>query len=145
MNLLEDAWIPVRASDGTGAFRLLTYKQLLCEPGNWQVSLPRDDLELACVQLLVCMTQVIFLPADDLTWRTRLKNCLSSDEFAAGTAPFDEWFDLDHPTQPFMQKRGVNAVEETPIQKLLIGLPEGNNHAFFNEPGEVRNLSASVA
>ena len=53
MNLLEDAWIPVRADGGAGAFRLLTYQELLCEPGNWQVSLPRDDLELACVQLLV--------------------------------------------------------------------------------------------
>ena len=45
MNLLEDAWIPVRADGGMGAFRLLTYRELLCEPGNWQVSLPRDDLE----------------------------------------------------------------------------------------------------
>ncbi|MCM8597095.1 MAG: type I-E CRISPR-associated protein Cse1/CasA, partial [Candidatus Accumulibacter sp.] len=63
MNLLEDPWIPVRADNGAGAFRLLTYRALLCEPGqNWQISLPRDDLELACLQLLVCMTQVMFLP-----------------------------------------------------------------------------------
>jgi CRISPR system Cascade subunit CasA len=62
MNLLKDPWIPVRADGGSGPFCLLTYQQLLCEPGNWQVSLSRDDLELACVQLLVCMTQVMFLP-----------------------------------------------------------------------------------
>ena len=145
MNLLKDPWIPVRADGGTGAFCLLTYQQLLCESGDWQVSLPRDDLELACVQLLVCMTQVMFMPEDDKTLRTRMSETLSPDDFAAGISPCCDWFDLDHPTQPFMQSRGVKAVENTPIQKLLIGLPEGNNHAFFNEAGEVRNLSGSLA
>jgi CRISPR system Cascade subunit CasA len=145
MNLLKDPWIPVRADGGTGAFSLLTYQQLLCERGNWQVSLPRDDLELACLQLLVCMAQVMFLPQDNLTLRARIREPLSSDEFTAGIAPCQDWFDLDHPTQPFMQSRGVKAAENTPIQKLLIGLPEGNNHAFFNEAGEVRHLSGALA
>jgi CRISPR system Cascade subunit CasA len=144
-NLIVDPWIPVRADGGTGAFELLTYRQLLCEPGNWQVSLPRDDLELACVQLLVCMTQVMFLPENDAVWRKRLTEALTREEFTAGTEPCLDWFDLDHPTQPFMQSRGVRAAEDTPIQKLLIGLPEGNNHAFFNEAGEVRHLSVTVA
>lgn len=145
MNLLEDAWIPVRADGGMGAFRLLTYRELLCEPGNWQVSLPRDDLELACVQLLVCMTQVMFLPEDDQALRSRLAAPFLSEDFSAGVEPCRDWFDLDHPTQPFMQSRGVKAAEVTPIQKLLIGLPEGNNHAFFNEAGEVRRLSGTLA
>lgn len=144
MNLLEDSWIPVRADGGTGTFRLLTYQQLLCEPGNWQVSLPRDDLELACVQLLVCMTQVMFLPEDDKTLRARIANPLSPENFAVGVAPCKDWFDLDHPTQPFMQSRGVKAEKVTPIQKILVGLPEGNNHAFFNEVGEVRKLSGAL-
>ena len=145
MDLLIDKWIPVRDDGGTGAFRLLTYQELLCELGNWQVSLPRDDLELACVQLLVCMTQAMFLPEDDRAIRARLAEPLSSEDFAAGVEPCRDWFDLDHPTQPFMQSRGVKAVEDTPIQKLLIGLPEGNNHAFFNEAGEVRRLSGPLA
>lgn len=146
MNLLVDPWIPVRADHGAGAFQLLTYRELLCEPGqNWQISLPRDDLELACLQLLVCMTQVIFLPDDDPALRQRLAHPLTPDEFDAGGAPFADWFDLDHPTQPFMQTRGVKAAEVTPIQKLLIGLPEGNNHAFFNEAGEVGHIGGAVA
>lgn len=145
MNLLEDTWIPVRAEGGTGPFRLLTYRELLCEPGDWQVSLVRDDLELACVQLLVCMTQVMFLPEDDPALRLRLAEPLSREAFDAGAAHCRDWFDLNHPTQPFMQSRGVKAAEDTPIQKLLVGLPEGNNHAFFNEVGEVRLLSGSVA
>lgn len=152
MNLLKDPWIPVRADGGTGAFCLLTYQQLLCEPDNWQVSLPRDDLELACVQLLVCMTQVMFMPVGDpasdpngnKTLRARITKPLSPDEFAAGIKPCHDWFDLDHPTQPFMQSRGVKAEKVTPIQKILIGLPEGNNHAFFNNVGEVKKLSGAL-
>jgi CRISPR system Cascade subunit CasA len=145
MNLLEEPWIPVRADGGAGAFQLLAYRQLLCEPGDWQVSLPRDDLELACVQLLICMTQVMFLPEDKDVWRQHLAEPLPPREFTQGIEPCLDWFDLDHPTQPFMQSRGVKAAEDTPIQKLLIGLPEGNNHAFFNEAGEVRHLSGTLA
>jgi len=145
MNLLKEPWIPVRGNDGTGAFRLLTYQQFLCEPGNWQVSLSRDDMELACVQLLVCMTQVMFLPESDKVLRERIAAALGIKEFEDGVKPCHDWFDLDHPTQPFMQSRGVKATENTPIQKLLIGLPEGNNHAFFNMVREVDHLSGPLA
>lgn len=146
MNLLEDPWIPGRADNGAGAFQLLTYRQLLCEPGrDWQVSLSRDDLELACLQLLVCMTQVMFLPEDDAALRKRMVEPLTAEEFDAGIAPCRDWFDLNHPTHPFMQTRGVRAEKPTAIQKLLIGLPEGNNHAFFNEVGEIEKLSAPLA
>ena len=94
MNLLSDPWIPVRAESDAADFRLLTYRELLSEPGTWQISLPRDDLELACVQLLVCMTQVMFLPEDDRTLRKRLAEPLSRKAFDAGIAPCREWFDL---------------------------------------------------
>jgi len=145
MNLLLHSWIPVRADGGSGEFRLLTYRELLCQPGNWRVSLPRDDMELACLQLLICMTQVMFLPEDDEELFERMDGPLAEAEFKSGIAPCADWLDLDHPTQPFMQTRGVTAKEITPIQKLLIGLPDGNNHCFFNEVGEVAALSAPAA
>lgn len=145
MNLLKDPWIPVRGDGGTGPFCLLTYQQLLCQAANWQVSIPRDDMELACVQLLVCMTQVMFLPEDNNTLRARIATPLSVSDFNVGVESCKDWFNLDHPTQPFMQTRGVKATEDTPIQKLLIGLPEGNNHAFFNEVGEVYYLGGTMA
>lgn len=134
-----------RNNAGSGAFRLLTYQQLLCEHGDWQISLPRDDLELACLQLLVCMTQILFMPEDEDVLLDRQDIPLTASEFEAGIAPCSDWLDLDHPTQPFMQTRWVVAKETTPIQKLLIGLPEGTNHAFFNAPGEVKALSAPIA
>jgi len=145
MNLLYSAWIPVRADNGVGPFRLLSYEELLCGEEHWAISLPRDDLELACIQLLMCITQIVFLPTDDAALRAFITKPLNPEQFADRIAPFGEWFDLDHPTQPFMQTRGVEAKEDTPIQKLLIGLPEGNNHAFFNEVGEVKRLGPTVA
>jgi CRISPR system Cascade subunit CasA len=143
MNLLTAPWIPVRADGGAGKFRLLTYEELLCqedEGNRWRISLPRDDLELACLQLLICLTQVIMLPADEQELRRRIMEAPKPEELADRVVPFRDWFDLDHPTQPFMQTRGVKSAETTPIQKLLIGLPEGNNHAFFNEVGEVLSI-----
>lgn len=145
MNLLYSSWIPARADNGVGPFRLLTYEELLCGQRHWAISLPRDDLELAGIQLLTCVTQIIFLPTDDATLRAYITKPLQPEYFADHVSPFRDWFDLDHPTQPFMQTRGIAAKEDTPIQKLLIGLPEGNNHAFFNEVGEVKRLGPTVA
>lgn len=142
MNLLLDPWIPVRDGRGPGRIR---YRDLLCDTHVWQLGLPRDDLELACLQLLVSLTQVIFLPEDRKALRRRIDAPLKPEEFDAGIARYRDWFDLDHPDTPFMQTRGVQASEPTPIQKLLAGLPEGNNHAFFNEPGEVTHLGAAGA
>lgn len=148
MNLLTAPWIPVRADGGTGEFKLLSYEDLLCcDDGGagWRISLPRDDLELACLQLLVCLTQSIFLPSNEHEWRWRFLEAVKPEDFADRIEPFLDWFELDHPTQPFMQSRGVKATEATPIQKLFIGLPGGNNHAFFNEVGEVGRISPGCA
>lgn len=139
MNLYRDPWIPVR-----GAAASVGLGQLLCEPGNWQLSLPRDDMELACLQLVVSLVQVALPPGDRREWRQRMESPLAESEYSESVAPLLDWFDLDHPQHPFMQTRGVSASEVTPIQKLLVGLPEGNNHSFFNAPGEVQHLSQAA-
>jgi CRISPR system Cascade subunit CasA len=153
MNLLNDPWIPVRSDDGMGEFRLLTLEELLCTDSEWWVSIPRDDVEMACIQLLVCMVQVMLMPREedkreaDKVLLDRIKKPLSSKAFNDRVAYFRDrdWFNLDHKKHPFMQTRGVQAAKITPIQKLLIGLPEGNNHAFFNEVGEVQQVSGPIA
>ena len=107
--------------------------------------MPRDDMELAALQLLICLVQVIFTPSNKQQWQQRIKQPLTADEYEQAVARMMDWFDLLHPQYPFMQTRGVTATDPTPIQKLLIGLPEGNNHAFFNDVGEVKHLSAGMA
>jgi len=142
MNLLIDNWIPVQEN---GVFRLISLDSVLCRDEEWQIALSRDDMEMACLQLLISLTQVLFLPDDEKSLKKRIRQPLSNENYHAGIVDYMDWFDLNHPDTPFMQTRGVEAKQSTPIQKMFIGLPEGNNHAFFNEPGEVGAVSPSAA
>jgi CRISPR system Cascade subunit CasA len=142
MDLLRQVWVPIRRKNGPISGTLIALEELLCGEEEWEIALPRDDLEMACLQLLVSLVQVAFPPDDVPALRQRAKSPLSPEGFADVADKLGDWFNLGHPEWPFMQTRGVKADEATPIQKLLIGLPEGNNHAFFNEPGEIRYLGA---
>jgi CRISPR system Cascade subunit CasA len=143
MNLYRDAWIPVRGADAGS--QLICLKRLLCQDEAWQISMPRDDMELACLQLLVSLVQVAMPPVDEKDWKMQMRSLLDESVYEAAVAPLLNWFDLNHAAYPFMQTRGVKAAESTPIQKLLVGLPEGNNHSFFNMPGEVGHLGMPMA
>ena len=52
MNLLKDAWVPVKYE---GAAQQITLKELLCTDDHYVLSHPRDDMELSALQLLVCL------------------------------------------------------------------------------------------
>jgi len=140
MNLLVDAWIPVIHN---GQFKQITLRELLCCEADWQLWSHRDDMEMAALQLVICLTQVIFMPDDLAALKRRMNTPLPEAEYDKGISGFDEMFVLDHPKHPFMQTRGVKAKEVTPMQKLFIGLPEGNNHAFFNKTGEINRVCPS--
>ncbi len=140
MNLLYDPWIPVRVD---GVFRHATLKEILCVDGDYNLFFHRDDMELAALQLMVCLTQVVFTPKDDKELRQKESSPMSEAEYNAGVESFKEIFVLDHPEHPFMQKRGVKADVITPVQKLFVGLPEGNNHSLFNGPGEISRICPS--
>lgn len=140
MNLLTDNWIPVMYQ---GRFRHITLKDLLCREEDWSICLNRDDMELAALQLVICLVQVIFMSRDSKELKLRTDTPLTGEEYENGISDFDDMFVLDHPKHPFMQTRGVKAKEPTSMQKLFIGLPEGNNHAFFNETGEILHACPS--
>lgn len=142
MNLLIDAWLPVLEGK---QFRRITLKDVLCSDVDWEISLPRDDMELAALQLLVSLTQVLFPVHDQSELIRRIKSPLDAGEYDAAVGRYRDWFDLDHPDTPFMQIRGVVAKEATPVQKLFIGLPEGNNHKLFNAEGEISRVCGGCA
>ena len=106
MNLLFDLWIPVQ-KDNT--HRHITLKELLCHEENWMVSLPRDDLEMACLQLLVALTQALFTPKDFDEWRNHQDVPLSEAEYNQQAQRYKDWFDLSHEQYPFMQTRSVDS------------------------------------
>lgn len=134
MNLLTEQWIPVRPLP-SGIPGKITLKKLLCEEGIWELCLPRDDMELAALQLLVCLTQALFTPADAQTLKQRIAGRLPEDAFWAGCKPVSDWFQVDDTDYPFMQVRGVKAKEPTPMDKLLAGLTGATNSCFVNQFG----------
>jgi CRISPR system Cascade subunit CasA len=136
-NLLTASWIPVSHE---GKAQRISLKTLLCTETPWEITLPRDDMELAALQLLICLVQVIFPPANDKELRHRIAQPLDESTYDTAVVPYLEWFDLDHPTTPFMQTRGVAAADVTPIQKLFVGLPEGSNHSFFDPEGVIESV-----
>ncbi len=142
MNLLSACWIPVHNS---GTHERITLRQLLCGEKTGELCLPRDDMEMAALQLLVAITQVCFAPPDKRALRGRLKEPLTFEEYRLGTDNKQDWFDLAHPQTPFMQVRGVKAKEPTPMDKLLAGVADGTNKAFVNPRGLADGLCGSCS
>lgn len=139
MNLMTDAWIPVRSLAG-GGVQTITLQTLLCGQGKWRLSLPRDDMELATLQLLICLMQIIAPAENDAVYRHRVERLMAEDEFLLLIQPWLECFCLDHPEYPFMQVKGVKASEPTSMDKLLAGLSGATNCAFINEPNQGQAL-----
>ena len=153
-NLLTENWIPVQQQ---GQFETISLKRLLCKDEDWQICLSRDDMELAALQLIVCLVQVVFMPDDEDVLLKAHKEPMSEADYDEGIEPFMEWFDLLHPEYPFMQT--ANIQPEKPkkktdvypgnwasIQKLLMGLPEKSSgsetsNAFFNTGDEIECIS----
>lgn len=157
-NLLTENWIPVQQQ---GKFETISLKRLLCKDEDWQICLSRDDMELAALQLIVCITQVVFMPDDEYALKDAYKKPMSETDYDKGIKPFMEWFDLLHPEYPFMQtanikrgkpkKKGDSYPENwSSIQKLFIGLPEQSSYsessnAFFNTIDEINFVSLGEA
>ncbi|MDE1483246.1 type I-E CRISPR-associated protein Cse1/CasA [Xenorhabdus bovienii] len=144
MDLLVQNWIPVRPLM-EGAPTTISLQTLLCSADQWTLCLPRDDMELSALQLLICLTQVIWTPEDAQTLRLRISQPLTPDAFAQGIVAWGDIFQLDHPEMPFMQVKGVSAKDVTSMDKLLAGLTGATNCTFINEPEQGRALCGGCA
>jgi CRISPR system Cascade subunit CasA len=144
MDLLKGCWIPVRPLSG-GAPEAISLRQLLCGDDRWQLCLPRDDMELAALQLLVCLVQVTWMPEDDAALKRAVNRPLSEADFDEGIARWGDLFQLDHPETPCLQVKGVAAKEVTGMDKLMAGLTGATNCAFVNEPGQGEALCGGCA
>lgn len=136
MNLLTDTWVSVKKGKGRDEeFLWLGLKEILTSSESLELRYPRDDLEMAALEMLIALTQVIFIPEDNSELIKRGKSPLSEGEYEEGVENFLPWFDLSSQEKPFMQVRGVNAKELTPMEKLLPGVNSSTNSNFVNEPG----------
>ena len=137
MSLLTDKWISVQRS---GIMEKISLQQLLCEDKDWELCFPRDDMEFACLQLLVAILQVLFTPKDKKEWIKRIKHPLTPAEYEKICAGKENSFDLDHPDAPFMQTRNIKADKSTSIDTIMAGVAKGTNKSFVNPLGLVKGL-----
>ena len=144
MNLLSDRWIPV-AERGN---EKITLKELLCSEERFHLSLPRDDLEMAALQLLVSLVQVLWMPKDGEALKQRVNTLLTEEMYEAGAAEKGEWFDLNHPVFPFMQHRDIPGDKLASMQALFAGMPDGKSstsHAHFVQAAEIDRACPACA
>ncbi|WP_277973111.1 type I-E CRISPR-associated protein Cse1/CasA [Pantoea agglomerans] len=144
MNLLTDRWIPVRSVMGSGVEQI-SLEALLCGPQLRSLSLPRDDMEMAACQLLICIVQLLWPPENTAHSIQRIQKPLTREEFSAGLIGWEESFDLNHSEHPFMQVKGVVAKEITGMDKLMVGLTGSTSCAFVNQPGQGEALCGGCA
>jgi CRISPR system Cascade subunit CasA len=144
MDLLKDYWIPAHNSSN-GQVKKLNLQKLLCTEGQYTLSLPRDDLEFAALQLLICLVQVLFPPNDKKNLENRIRSPMTETEFSSVIQNCADWFRVDHPDYPFMQVKGVKAQHPTSLDKLLAGLDTATNSRFVNEPGLAEKVCSGCA
>jgi CRISPR system Cascade subunit CasA len=141
MNLLTDAWIPIQQQ---GSYHKIGLQQLLCGEQTGELCLPRDDMELACLQLLCAITQVLFMPKDKKELGRFIQQPLTLEIYAEASKDKLEWFDLDHPKTPFMQTKGVSGKPNS-ISKIMAGMNDGTNKTFLNDESLSEALCQSCA
>jgi CRISPR system Cascade subunit CasA len=170
MNLLLDKWIPIERNN---AAEKISLQDLLC--GKYEdltdIKFSRDDFAFAALQLIICICQSVLIPKDEEELKKRISAPMPPEEYQTAIKPYIDCFDLFHEKYPFMQtmtndeiekkienklegkknkseeiKKKTLEKESTPIQKLLPGLPVGDNsHIFFNSEQEIEAICQSCA
>ncbi len=146
MNLLTEKWIPVECQQ---QWQRISLQSLLCEDEPYQIKTFRDDMELAALQLLVCLVQVIFMPEDKKALLKNWQQAMNAQTYQQAIAPYLDWFDLNHAKTPFMQCADVSPEKGdknwASLQKLFMGLPEKtssspSSNAFFETTEELQAI-----
>lgn len=128
MNLINDAWIPVRKKNGEKT-----------KIGPWQITegtgadkeiielaAVRPDFNGALIQFLIGLLQTTCAPKGNSDWRKWLNNPPSAEELKSKFAPIAFAFNLDGDGPRFMQDFDLDNVDKKTkeeIEKLLIDAP----------------------
>ena len=113
MNILLDAWIPVRARGGRRVIR----PDQIAEPDVLWPDWPRADLNIACLELLVGLVHLADPAKDDEAWEARRPD---SERLRAALAPFAPAFELGGDGPRFMQDIAPLEGEAKPVDMLFI-------------------------
>jgi CRISPR system Cascade subunit CasA len=151
MNLIDDAWIPIRRKSGEEA-RIAPWGVTIRYGDDRIVALaaPRPDFNGALIQFLIGLLQTTCAPDSPHTWREWLHNPPMPEELRTKFQPVAYAFELDSKDQRFMQDTQLKlegVKEATPIGALLIDVPGANtiqrNTDHFIKRSGVEKLCSS--
>jgi CRISPR system Cascade subunit CasA len=151
MNLISDAWIPIRRKSGEEV-RIAPWEVTTRYGDDPIVALaaPRPDFNGTLIQFLIGLLQTTCAPDSPRTWRQWLRNPPIPEELHAKFLPVTYAFELDSEGPRFMQDAKLNlegVKEATPIGALLIDIPGENtvqrNTDHFIKRGGVEQLCST--
>jgi len=114
LNLITDAWIPVRTSDGPRVIR----PDQIAEPGVQFPNWPRADLNLACLEFLIGLVFLASPPESNGAWKAH--GDLNSERLRVAMEPLVPAFDLLGPGPRFLQEPIATNEEPKGPDMLLI-------------------------
>ncbi|MBS0126543.1 type I-E CRISPR-associated protein Cse1/CasA [Aestuariicoccus sp. KMU-90] len=122
LNLISDAWIPVRCADGSS--RVIAPWQMACtdvvEP-NW----PRPDMNIACLEFLIGLVFLTDPPSDIEDWRGRASP--DPQRLRERLAVFEPAFNLVGEGPLFLQDLEPLEGDVNPVDLLFIDSAGANS------------------
>lgn len=152
MNLIEDAWIPVRRRNGEKT--LIAPWQVTEGEGDREfigLAAPRPDFNGALIQFLIGLAQTTYAPKNTREWRNRLDDPPKPEELKKAFQPLSEAFDLDGDGPRFMQDldKKLEKDEMNLISNLFMDSPGDNtirkNTDFFIKRGRIASVCPTCA
>lgn len=143
INLLTDAWTPVRTPTGRRTIR----PDQIGEPGILALDWPRADLNIACLEFLIGLVYLADPPEDAEDWEERLAPDLG--RLRARLAPFAKAFELGGEGPRFLQDLERLEGDPNPPDVLFIDSSGGNtarnNADLFVRRGRYPALAPALA
>ncbi|MCK9547590.1 MAG: type I-E CRISPR-associated protein Cse1/CasA [Sphaerochaeta sp.] len=125
MNLITDAWIPVRRRDSQERELIRPYEivERLEDDPFVRVDSTRPDFNGALTQFLIGIIQTVMTPVDEVEWVERFIDPPSTEELQQVMEPISKFFELEGTSIRFMQEVGMESGIKKTISSLLIDTP----------------------
>ena len=149
LNLLIDAWIPVRRR--SGALDVVAPAAVAVTEADPVVALdwPRPDFRMACTEFLIGLFATACPPADHDAWLALWEVPPDTAALAAAFAMFVDAFELDGDGPRFLQDLEDFVEQPNPVGTLLIDAPGDNtlkrNADLLVKRGRIGTLSRAAA
>ncbi|MFQ5597416.1 MAG: type I-E CRISPR-associated protein Cse1/CasA [Nitrospiria bacterium] len=140
MNLIHDAWIPIRRK--SGKVERISPSQI-SEEDIVSLAAPRPDFNGALIQFLIGLLQTTCAPEDKRGWRQWLREPPSQEALQAAFEPVAHAFELDGDGPRFMQDGDLVDGTECYIEQLIIEAPgedRGLNTDHFIKRGSIHHI-----